>query len=201
MLSAKKLYKSFDSNHVLKNLSIDFPLGKIIMIIGSNGSGKSTLLNCLSRTTEIDRGKINNNGFRTFFLSDKDNVVGNLTIKDNLKIITSLYETDFNCEVFNRYVKQLNLNEQLDKQLKNLSRGNLQKNKMLMALCTNWDYLLLDEPFSNLDDDSICTQKELIKKFKSENKTVIFSTHNHHLFKEIADATYLIQSGSIQNVI
>jgi ABC-type multidrug transport system ATPase subunit len=77
MLSVKKLYKSFGSNHVLKNLSIDFPLGKIIMIIGNNGSGKSTLLNCLSQTTEIDRGSINKNGFKTFFLSDKDNVIGN----------------------------------------------------------------------------------------------------------------------------
>lgn len=201
MLSVKKLYKSFGSNHVLKNLSIDFPLGKIIMIIGNNGSGKSTLLNCLSQTTEIDRGSVNKNGFKTFFLSDKDNVIGNLTIQENIKIITSLYNTDFNNDIFNNYVNQLNLNEQLDKQLKNLSRGNLQKNKMLMALCTNWNYLLLDEPFSNLDDDSINTQKHLINKLKSENRTVIFSTHNHHLFKEIADEIYLIQSGSMQNVI
>lgn len=201
MLSVKKLYKSFGSNHVLKNLSIDFPLGKIIMIIGNNGSGKSTLLNCLSQTTEIDSGSINKNGFKTFFLSDKDNVIGNLTIQENIKIITSLYNTDFNNDIFNKYVNQLNLNEQLDKQLKNLSRGNLQKNKMLMALCTNWNYLLLDEPFSNLDDDSINTQKHLINKLKSANRTVIFSTHNHHLFKEIADEIYLIQSGSMQNAI
>ena len=201
MLSVKKLYKSFGSNHVLKNLSIDFSLGKIIMIIGNNGSGKSTLLNCLSQTTEIDRGSINRNGFKTFFLTDKDNIIGNLTIQENIKIITSLYNTDFNNDIFNKYVNQLNLNEHLDKQLKNLSRGNLQKNKMLMALCTNWNYLLLDEPFSNLDDDSINTQKHLINKLKSENRTVIFSTHNHNLFKEIADEIYLIQSGSMQNAI
>ena len=51
--------------------------------------------------------------------------------------------------------------------------------KLCVAINLNWDYLLIDEPFSNLDYDGIKIFKEIFENFKSENKSIIFSTHQN----------------------
>ena len=180
MLKVRNLSKSFSNSSILKDVNFTLDRGKICAVVGSNGSGKTTFLKCLSGLMSYDEGVIDfssQNGH--LFLSDKLNIFGDLTIKQNLEVLSRYYNQDFNQASFKESLKLLNINQYRELPLKFLSRGNLQRNKLCVAINLNWDYLLIDEPFSNLDYDGVKIFKDIFENFKSENKSIIFSTHQN----------------------
>ena len=180
MLKVRNLSKSFSNSSILKDINFTLDQGKICAVVGSNGSGKTTFLKCLSGLMSYDEGVIDfssQNGH--LFLSDKLNIFGDLTIKQNLEVLSRYYNQDFNQASFKESLKLLNINQYRELPLKFLSRGNLQRNKLCVAINLNWDYLLIDEPFSNLDYDGVKIFKDIFENFKSENKSIIFSTHQN----------------------
>ena len=180
MLKVRNLSKSFSNSSILKDVNFTLDQGKICAVVGSNGSGKTTFLKCLSGLMSYDEGVIDfssQNGH--LFLSDKLNIFGDLTIKQNLEVLSRYYNQDFNQASFKASLKLLNINQYKELPLKFLSRGNLQRNKLCVAINLNWDYLLIDEPFSNLDYDGVKIFKDFFENFKSENKSIIFSTHQN----------------------
>ena len=180
MLKVRNLSKSFSNSSILKDVNFNLDQGKICAVLGSNGSGKTTFLKCLSGLMSYDEGVIDfssQNGH--LFLSDKLNIFGDLTIKQNLEVLSRYYNQDFNQASFKESLKLLNINQYKELPLKFLSRGNLQRNKLCVAINLNWDYLLIDEPFSNLDYDGVKIFKDIFENFKSENKSIIFSTHQN----------------------
>tara|TARA_B100000941_G_scaffold77819_1_gene53125 strand:+ start:14492 stop:15088 length:597 start_codon:yes stop_codon:yes gene_type:complete len=180
MLKVRNLSKSFSNSSILKDVNFTLDKGKICAVVGSNGSGKTTFLKCLSGLMSYDEGVIDfisQNGH--LFLSDKLNIFGDLTIEQNLEVLTRYYNQDFNRASFKESLKLLNINQYRELPLKFLSRGNLQRNKLCVAINLNWDYLLIDEPFSNLDYAGIKIFKDIFENFKSENKSIIFSTHQN----------------------
>ena len=180
MLKVRNLSKSFSNSSILKDVNFTLDQGKICAVVGSNGSGKTTFLKCLSGLMSYDEGVIDfssQNGH--LFLSDKLNIFGDLTIKQNLEVLSRYYNQDFNQASFKESLKLLNINQYRELPLKFLSRGNLQRNKLCVAINLNWDYLLIDEPFSNLDYDGVKIFKGIFENFKSENKSIIFSTHQN----------------------
>ena len=180
MLKVRNLSKSFSNSSILKDVNFTLDQGKICAVLGSNGSGKTTFLKCLSGLMSYDEGVIDfssQNGH--LFLSDKLNIFGDLTIKQNLEVLSRYYNQDFNQASFKESLKLLNINQYRELPLKFLSRGNLQRNKLCVAINLNWDYLLIDEPFSNLDYDGVKIFKDIFENFKSENKSIIFSTHQN----------------------
>ena len=180
MLKVRNLSKSFSNSSILKDVNFTLDQGKICAVVGSNGSGKTTFLKCLSGLMSYDKGVIDfssQNGH--LFLSDKLNIFGDLTIKQNLEVLSRYYNQDFNQASFKESLKLLNINQYKELPLKFLSRGNLQRNKLCVAINLNWDYLLIDEPFSNLDYDGVKIFKDIFENFKSENKSIIFSTHQN----------------------
>ena len=74
----------------------------------------------------------------------------------------------------------LNINQFKDLPLKFLSRGNVQRNKLCIAMNLKWDYLLIDEPFSNLDSEGIKIFRDIFNNFKLKNKSIIYSTHQNN---------------------
>ena len=86
--------------------------------------------------------------------------------------------------------------------LKFFSQGNLQRNKLLVAMNLNWDYLFIDEPFSNLDRYGIKIFKEIFTSLKSNGKSIIFSTHHIDESKSICDSMISIKNATFKsNVI
>ena len=180
MLKVRNLSKSFSNSSILKDVNFTLDQGKICAVVGSNGSGKTTFLKCLSGLMSYDEGVIDFGSQNVhLFLSDKLNIFGDLTIKQNLEVLSRYYNQDFNQASFKESLKLLNINQYKELPLKFLSRGNLQRNKLCVAINLNWDYLLIDEPFSNLDYDGVKIFKDIFENFKSENKSIIFSTHQN----------------------
>jgi ABC-type multidrug transport system ATPase subunit len=81
--------------------------------------------------------------------------------------------------------------------LKYFSTGNLQRNKLLIALNLDWQYLFIDEPFSNLDDNGFSVFKTIFSELKIQNKTILFSTHNLSSVSDICDKSIGIKDGKI----
>lgn len=180
MLQVINLSKSFSYTSILKNVHFELELGKICVIVGNNGSGKTTFLKCLSGLMNYDSGSIDYNCLNGhLFLSDKLNIFGDLTIEENLKVVSNYHFQNYDKIFFNESLKTLNIEQFKDLPLKFLSRGNLQRNKLCIAMNLNWDYLLIDEPFSNLDREGIKIFNNIFEDFKSKNKSIIYSTHQN----------------------
>ena len=93
MLQIKNLSKSFSNTPILNDVNFSLKLGEICAIVGNNGSGKTTFLKCLSGLMNFETGSIefnSNNGH--LFLSDKLNIFGDLTIEENLKVISTYHD-------------------------------------------------------------------------------------------------------------
>lgn len=180
MLQVINLSKSFSQTSILKNVHFELELGKICVIVGNNGSGKTTFLKCLSGLMNYDSGSIDYNCLNGhLFLSDKLNIFGDLTIEENLKVVSTYHNQNYDQTFLNDSLKTLNIEQFKDLPLKFLSRGNLQRNKLCIAMNLNWDYLLIDEPFSNLDREGIKIFNNIFEDFKSKNKSIIYSTHQN----------------------
>ncbi len=178
MLQVKNLSKSFSNIPILHNVNFSLKLGEICAIVGNNGSGKTTFLKCLSGLMNFETGSIvfnSTNGH--LFLSDKLNIFGDLTIEENLKVISTYHNQNFEKIFFNDSLAMLNIDQFKDMPLKFLSRGNVQRNKLCIAMNLNWDYLLIDEPFSNLDTEGVKIFIDIFNNFKSKKKSIIYSTH------------------------
>ena len=178
MLQVKNLSKSFSNIPILHDVNFSLKLGEICAIVGNNGSGKTTFLKCLSGLMNFETGSIvfnSTNGH--LFLSDKLNIFGDLTIEENLKVISTYHDQNFDKIFFNDSLAMLNIDQFKDMPLKFLSRGNVQRNKLCIAMNLNWDYLLIDEPFSNLDTEGVKIFIDIFNNFKSKKKSIIYSTH------------------------
>ena len=78
----------------------------------------------------------------------------------------------------------------------------MQRNKLLIAMNIDWDYLLIDEPFSNLDEDGIKIFQNIFQNWKKNNKSIIFSSHMIEKSKEISTKNFIIKNQDlVQNVI
>jgi len=197
MLNIRNLSKSFSNTKILNEISLSIDSGKLVALLGKNGSGKTTFLKCVSNIMNIDSGNVDYNQSRILFLNDKENIFSDLNILDNMKCILHFYNQSLDLDVYNKYLSVLGLKEFENLKLKNLSKGNIQRNKLLIALNLSWDYLLIDEPFSNLDDSGKGIVKEIFLHLKSKNKTIIFSTHNFNQFEDICDESFMIKEGKI----
>ena len=156
MLQVKNLSKSFSNIPILHDVNFSLKLGEICAIVGNNGSGKTTFLKCLSGLMNFENGSIvfnSTNGH--LFLSDKLNIFGDLTIEENLNVISTYHDQNFDKIFFKDSLAMLNIDQFKNMPLKFLSRGNVQRNKLCIAMNLNWDYLLIDEPFSNLDKEGV----------------------------------------------
>ena len=181
MLQVKNLSKYFSNTPILNNVNFSLKLGEICAIVGNNGSGKTPFLKCLSGLMNFETGSIEFNSTNGhLFLSDKLNIFGDLTIEQNLKVISTYHNQNYDKIFFYDSLSILNIEQFKDMPLKFLSRGNVQRNKLCIAMNLNWDYLLIDEPFSNLDKKGVKIFRDIFKNFKSKNKSIIYSTHQNN---------------------
>lgn len=197
MLEVKNLSKSFSSLCVIDNVSCKFKEGEIIALLGENGSGKTTMLKCLANIINIDNGEINYNNNQFIFINDKPNIFGDLNIKENLRCILSIYNQKINLNEYDKFITILGLENMQSVPLKYFSAGNLQRNKLLIALNLDWKYLFIDEPFSNLDDKGVSVFQTIFLNLKTQNKTILFSTHNFSSISDICDKLMSIKDGKI----
>jgi len=168
--------------NALKNISFILEEGQIISLVGPSGCGKSTILSLISDLDKDYTGTIcKKKNLKVAYMLQNDALLPWLTIYENailgLKIHNKLNEDYLN------YVDYLlefyNLTEFKNNYPKSLSGGMKQRVALIRTLALKPDLLLLDEPFSALDQQSrLMISDDVYKIIKKENKTVILVTHN-----------------------
>ena len=169
MISAKNIFKSYGDNIVLKDLSCSFTKNGLYWIKGDSGSGKTTLLNILSGRLKDYSGEVKCSG-ETFFLSYENYLIDNFSVKETIEFHKSL---NLN---FKDYENRFGIEKFFYKKIKRLSGGEKQKLGIYLALSMNSENILLDEPFSGVDNES---KKEIINELKkvSKDKIIIITSH------------------------
>ena len=175
--------KKFGSKKVIKNFSKSFKRKKYA-IVGDNGSGKSTLLQLISNLMtpsdgkiiySIDDIKIDKELFikKIIFSAPYQKLVEELTVKEFL-----IFHYKFRDYIKNplTILSEFGLENFKNTQIKNLSSGAEQKLKLLISFNTKADFILLDEPTTNLDRKGITIYTKTIKKY-SKDKGIIIATN------------------------
>lgn len=203
MLSLADVSFQYRMKKVLNDVSITFPIGQIIGVIGENGSGKSTLLKLMAGVLYPNRGKITCKGKsltrrqtnEIAYMPDIDLFYEYYTGEQLFQFFSTQY-ADFSYDKACIVANFLQVDRKT--KLKHLSKGSRGRIKMAATLGREVSYYLMDEPFAGIDP--IAREmliKGLIRFTDAENQTIILSTHEVNEVEPILDQILLLQNGRI----
>lgn len=206
-IEVKNLYISYDKINVIENLSFDIEDGKCLAILGENGSGKTTLLRAICGLKDIKSGKIFFDGkdetnnipqIRPLaYVSQNYTLYPHLDVYQNIAMGLNYYglARDEKDEHIKKMLNLLQLKDYVNLKPKMLSEGTKQRLAIAKALVREPSLLLLDEPFSNLDDRNIKIIINAIKELKNtKGMCVLISTNNLKHCTALADSYLFLLS-------
>lgn len=202
MLKLEKIRKSFKNNLVLKDVSFTVDTGEVVGLVGLNGSGKSTIIRIISGLIIQDNGTIEND-FKNIgvLLEGSRKIYHFLTVRENIKYFSILnnIEDAYVENFMNNYITLFGLEDKLDEEVGNLSRGMIQKVSIMILLAQNPDIIIMDEPTLGLDIISTIQIREIIQDIVEEkNKTVLIVSHDTKLLDSVADRILFLKDGKIE---
>jgi len=220
MIELKNIFKIYETNSIekvtaLKDINLSFNEGELIVLKGASGSGKSTILSLIASLSKpttgeviVDKKKISKlpDNFASIYRRDnigfifqKYNLITTLTVQENilLPLIPLNLNTSLAQKKLERVMKMFQIEHKKDSLVKNLSGGEQQRVAIARANVNNPKIIIADEPTANLDKKLSLSFIEIIKKLKSENKTIIIATHDPLFFNlDIVDREITISDGT-----
>ena len=169
MIQLTNINKSYGKNIILKDVSFCFENKGLYLLKGESGSGKTTLLNIIDSRIGDYKGSVDIQG-KIFFLSYGDYLIDEMRVKEMIDFHKCINEN------FKPYQKDFGISKFENKIISKLSGGEKQKLGIYLALSSNRENILLDEPFVGIDKD---TFKEIVQELKrvSKNRLIIIVSH------------------------
>lgn len=208
VLEVHNIEKRYKNVSVLKNLNMTIKKGAIYGLIGKNGSGKTTLIRIITGLQNPTSGfySLYNVPYDDSNILDKRNRIGaivetpsmygNMSAKDNLIVqfknigIPSLNKIDY-------LLKIVGLQNVGSKKVKYFSLGMKQRLGIAIALSSNPDLLILDEPINGLDPEGIIEIRELILNLNKKGITILISSHYLDELSKVATYYGFLDNGRI----
>ena len=185
MLKVDNLSYAYTDKYLFENLNLYLDIKTITKVSGSNGSGKTTFLKNISGILQDYEGEIlylNENikdisSPNIFYAGHKNGFKDNLTVGENL--INDLRNPVFDLDKIKNYLSDFGCEGSFSTSLGNCSEG--QKKKILLSLFASVkaDLYVLDEPFSNLDDEGIDCLNQIFWQKTSEGSSIVFTSHEN----------------------
>lgn len=215
MIKLKNIYKSFDGNEVLKDISSTFEQGKTNLIIGRSGSGKTVLLKSILGLFEVDSGEIwyNDRDFTKIHEKERKEMrreIGmvfqggalfdSVSVEGNVRFPLDMFTDMTNVEK-NKRVEFCLDHVNIEKKAFTLNpseiSGGMQKRVAIArAIALNPKYLFCDEPNSGLDPETATVIDKLILALTKEfQMTTIINTHDMNSVIEIGESVLFISKG------
>src|ERR1017187_1184956 len=177
--------KLFGSFAALRQVSVEFEPGRCYVLLGENGAGKSTLLRILAGLLRPSFGKVTVFGEdephdareRIGYMSHAPMLYDELTAQENLRYFASLYPGRA-CLAPAEALRQVGLDPELNRTLGQYSQGMRQRTSLARVLLPVPELLLLDEPFSNMDVESVRQMVELLAGFRHSSRTIVITTQD-----------------------
>ena len=205
-LKLEAINKSFGTNHVLKDISFTAQSGKAFGLLGRNGSGKTTTIRVIMDVFPADFGTVLINGesnkktkVTIGYLPEERGLYPKRLISDQMIYfgeLRGMKAKDAKASA-KAMLERLEAEEYFDKKLETLSKGNQQKIQLAIAVMTNPDIVILDEPFSGLDPVNAVLLKKLVEDLVKQGKIVLFSSHQMSYVEQFCDDVCIINKGNI----
>jgi ABC-2 type transport system ATP-binding protein len=205
-LTINKVNKSFEKNHVLKDISFTVNSGAAFGYLGRNGSGKTTTIRIIMDIFKADSGEVlidsvpnTKAKLKIGYLPEERGLYPKKNICDQMVYLGELrgMAAKDARKSAQRLLEKLDAGQYFKKRLDTLSKGNQQKIQLAIALLNDPDIVILDEPFSGLDPVNAKILKDIVTETVSAGKTVVFSSHQMASVEEICDDIALINGGEI----
>jgi ABC-type multidrug transport system ATPase subunit len=196
--------KLFGTFAALRQVSAELETGRCYVLIGENGAGKSTLLRILAGLLQPSKGKVTVFGDRDpyesrdriGYMSHAPMLYDEFTGLENLRYFARLYPGR-PCLTPSEALRQVGLDPDLPRPLGQYSQGMRQRTSLARVLVPAPELLLLDEPFSNMDVESVRQMVDLLARFRHGSRTIVLTTHQRDLAAPIADYVLTLHAGRV----
>ncbi len=188
MILVKDLSIKRSNKKIFENVNLSLGSGKIILLKGKNGSGKTTLLKALLNLIEPSsgaiywKGKLLKKNLYNFFnhvtyIADRSSSLSKLSVQENIKIWRKIFISNISDTQVKNILTTLKLDIYLNHKVNTLSFGETKKLEFLRLIIENKKIWILDEPLSNLDNESIDVIAQTFEDHRSKEGSIIFSSH------------------------
>ena len=205
-VEADRVWKYFGDYPALRGASLQVPQGACMALLGRNGAGKTTMLRILANLSRATKGdvKIFGDGSRSDIVRRKTGYLGHgigvyddLSALENLMLFGRLLGVDNPENAAMAALERVGLERVKDGMAREFSRGMRQRLAVARAFIHQPELLLLDEPFTSLDDRAINVLQSLLKDALSRGSTIVMSTHQIREAMELATNVALLERGKI----
>lgn len=204
IVKVDRISKRYGEKTILKDISFSVNEGECFGILGLSGSGKSTLIKIITSQTDYDDGGVfvfGKNilqGQRVDFsqigiMTDNISCCERLTCYENLELYCDIFGV--NKRVILELMNCVGLGDAANKKVQQLSKGMKQRLMFIRALINQPKLLILDEPTSDLDPNTVENIHRMIIELKKRGTAILISTHNMQEAAELCDIVGIINDG------
>ncbi len=211
-LEVKELVKSYGGRRVVNGLSFHVKKGEIVGLLGPNGAGKTTSFYITVGLIRPDSGKVSFNEMDVTglpmhqrarmgmgYLAQEPSVFRNLTVEQNVMCILENLPISKaeRKERLGSLLEELHLTRLAKKKAVALSGGERRRLEITRALVTEPSFLMLDEPFANIDPISVQEVKGIICQLSKRGISILITDHNAREIFTVVDRSYLVCEGKV----
>ncbi|MBI4885990.1 MAG: ABC transporter ATP-binding protein [Acidobacteria bacterium] len=205
-LTADRLTRRFGTRVAVEDVSFDLAAGEIFALLGPNGAGKTTTLRMLAGLIEPSSGRVCVGGEtlsrenasrlrgRIGLLTEAPGLWERLSVRRNLLVYAKLHGLPHPDDAVAEALALFDLGDRAGDAAARLSKGLKQRLALARALLHRPDIVLLDEPTAGLDPGSAREVRELVRRLRSERRTVVLSTHNLDEADRVADRVAVMRT-------
>src|SRR5947199_786423 len=200
------LWKFYGDYPALRDIRLEAGEGACLALIGRNGAGKTTLLRTIAGFARPGKGEVRIFGkpprdaqtrLRMGFIGHGISVYDELSALENLRLYGKLYDLPDPKRSAMEWLERTGLERVKDGLVREFSRGMRQRLAVARAFLHEPKVLLLDEPFTALDDRAIAVLQQALREALAAGKTIVMSTHQLREALDLATHVALLNRGQV----
>ncbi len=212
VLDVRELEKSYSGRRVVDGLSFFVEQGEIVGLLGPNGAGKTTAFYMTVGLIRPDSGKVffqdtdvthlpmhQRARMGMGYLAQEPSVFRSLTVEENILCILESLQIPApqRKHRLEELLSELRLESFAKKTAGALSGGQRRRLEITRALATQPSFLMLDEPFANIDPIAVHDVKQMIRHLAKKNISILITDHNAREIFSAVDRSYLVRAGKV----